>query len=405
MEEQCAREALVKAGIRLIDAGLIARTWGNVSCRLDADRFVITPSGRDYNSLSPDDMVPVRIDDLSWDGDTKPSSEKGVHAEIYAARPWVNFIIHTHQINASAVSAAGLSSIDAALDLTELSSTIPCAAYGLPGTKTLRKNVLSALESTRGHAIIMSHHGAVCFGRDEQAAFSAARDLETAARRFACDRYLDGRADAKQCDAGDLDDEMRRRAVEILSANSHVARADLEARYASYANSERAPEGMVLTEAGSRVEIAPDAPDSALTREQRLHRSVYAKNPRIRCIVHAADPDVIAVSRAGITMRPLLDDFAQIVGTRMRTISDAAGRAASALTSSSAVLLAGNGALCCAANADDAHAIRMIVEKNCRAYLWGALLGGAVPLKHLDCRLMRIVYLKKYSKQIKVPAR
>ena len=50
MDEFTAKELVVKAGLELVRNGLIARTWGNVSCRLDDKTFAITPSGRSYES-------------------------------------------------------------------------------------------------------------------------------------------------------------------------------------------------------------------------------------------------------------------------------------------------------------------------------------------------------------------
>ncbi len=97
MNEREAKENVVNAGKRLVKSGLIARTWGNVSCRISDNYFVITPSGRDYLTLSPEEIVKVSIADLSYRGDIKPSSEKGIHAEIYKHNPKINFVIHTHQ--------------------------------------------------------------------------------------------------------------------------------------------------------------------------------------------------------------------------------------------------------------------------------------------------------------------
>ncbi len=102
-----AKEIVIAAGKKLVETGLIARTWGNVSCRIDEQTFVITPSGKAYESLTPDDIVLVRMDDLSYDGDVKPSSEKGIHAQCYLLRKDCNFVIHTHQSNASIISALG----------------------------------------------------------------------------------------------------------------------------------------------------------------------------------------------------------------------------------------------------------------------------------------------------------
>ena len=51
-----AKEIVIAAGKKLVETGLIARTWGNVSCRIDQNYFAITPSGRDYLSLTPEDI-------------------------------------------------------------------------------------------------------------------------------------------------------------------------------------------------------------------------------------------------------------------------------------------------------------------------------------------------------------
>ena len=76
MDINAAKKAVLAAGVKLVEAGLIARTWGNVSCRVDEDSFIITPSGRSYRSLTPADLVQVKISDLSYEGEIKPSSEK-----------------------------------------------------------------------------------------------------------------------------------------------------------------------------------------------------------------------------------------------------------------------------------------------------------------------------------------
>ena len=76
MEIMQAKELVVRAGKQLVESGLIARTWGNVSCRVSDTQFVITPSGRAYETLTPEEIVLVNIADLSYDGDVKPSSPR-----------------------------------------------------------------------------------------------------------------------------------------------------------------------------------------------------------------------------------------------------------------------------------------------------------------------------------------
>lgn len=65
MEE--GKRLVVQAGLELVKSGLIARTWGNVSARISDTEFVITPSGIPYEKLTPDDIVPVKIEDCSYD--------------------------------------------------------------------------------------------------------------------------------------------------------------------------------------------------------------------------------------------------------------------------------------------------------------------------------------------------
>ena len=105
MKLQQARKDVVQAGQQLVKTGLIARTWGNVSARINESQFVITPSGRAYETLTPAEIVTVNIADGSYRGEIKPSSEKDIHAAVYRQRPEINFIIHTHQVHASVVSA------------------------------------------------------------------------------------------------------------------------------------------------------------------------------------------------------------------------------------------------------------------------------------------------------------
>ena len=102
-----AKRLVIEAGKKLIENGLIARTWGNVSARISDTQYCITPSGMPYETLTPDKIVVVNIADNSYEGDIKPSTEKKLHSKLYALRPDVDFMIHTHQKAASAISTTG----------------------------------------------------------------------------------------------------------------------------------------------------------------------------------------------------------------------------------------------------------------------------------------------------------
>jgi len=170
--EEEGRSLVIQAGHELVEKQLIARTWGNISARISETEFVITPSGKPYETLTASDLVKVRIEDLFYEGEIKPSSEKGVHAACYQAHPEVNFIIHTHQQYATAISVEG-KDFDFA----------PCAGYALSGTKKLIKMVAESVEKhSESKAFLMNRHGAVCFGTTYEEAFKAAFELEESAK-------------------------------------------------------------------------------------------------------------------------------------------------------------------------------------------------------------------------------
>lgn len=174
MNEQELRQQIIDACLYLQKAGLIARTWGNVSARLNSEEFIITPSGLAYELTKPEDLVIVKIADCSYDkNQRKPSSEKLVHASAYALRPDVNFIVHTHQHYASAICAEEFS-----ISLND-GTFVPCAKYGLPSTKGLQKNCAQVFKDfPAANMFLMAKHGVVTFGKTMEDALNNAKKLE-----------------------------------------------------------------------------------------------------------------------------------------------------------------------------------------------------------------------------------
>lgn len=179
------RGELLAASLALVEKRLVARTWGNLSIRLDERSFLVTPSGIPYEDLSLDDMVEVDIDTLAWSGSLKPSSEKGLHAMVYRMRPAAGAIVHTHQSWASAVAATRRGIPARAGEGGE----VPCARYALPTTKALVRSVRAVLEGCDATAILLANHGALCLGAGLAEAIGRAEELEKRARGFALDAF------------------------------------------------------------------------------------------------------------------------------------------------------------------------------------------------------------------------
>jgi L-fuculose-phosphate aldolase len=363
MDEELARREVVAAGKMLVETGLIARTWGNVSCRIDSGRFAVTPSGLAYETMRPEDVVIVNVVDLSYEGRLKPSSEKGIHAGLYRQLPYINFVIHTHQANAS---AAAVLEEDVEILVPEnrkiIGKKAVFAAYGLPGTKKLQKNVAKALSRSTGRALLMANHGALCFDENRDGAFAAVRALENECRRF------------------------------LPPFPPPPAGKPVESR--------REGESMVFQDSDGEIRVSLSSGAGGLSPEGRLHLAVYRARRDIACIIGSLGPYTFRASlECGILM-PLLDDFAQIAGLDTAVFDgENGGGIVRALRGRNAVLLKGRGALCCAGSREDAAAVAMVLEKNSLAYFTAAARGPIKPISPFDCRLMRFVYLSRYAKK------
>ncbi len=176
-EEYDIREKLVAFGKKAVSDGLVQGTWGNFSIRLDEKRFLCTPSGRDYMTLTPEEMVIVNIDSLEYEGDLKPTSEKGLHGAIYKRRSDVGAIVHAHSMYASVFAAARKPMpVVIAEGQAVFGKEIPLGEYGLPGTKKLTKKTSLAMGENFG--CIMTSHGMITAGVNMENAFANAMLLE-----------------------------------------------------------------------------------------------------------------------------------------------------------------------------------------------------------------------------------
>lgn len=403
MDIMQAKETVIRAGHELIAAGLIARTWGNISCRISETQFVITPSGRAYDTLTPEEIVLVNIEDLEYEGEIKPSSEKGIHAACYKLRPEVNFVIHTHQVNASIVSALGMDINNVEGENAQVVGTnLPIASYGLPGTKKLRKGVIDAITRSDAKAAVMAHHGAVCMGVDYDDAFNVAQKVEDICEQYVMDKYtsLTGKVADNLTAVNDYVVEKFTKKpstapefpackserdgsvfnISVIDGDGAITRIDIET-------------GNV---------IAGDASNESI----ELHRAVYKKRADVNFISHSKDPYTVACSKMGKTMRPLIDDFAQIVGVTVKSAKydpnnslATSKKVVKKLKGRNAVLLENNGALCVAGSEYDAGAIEFITNKGAKIQISAQMFEKVEPINPLETRIMRLVYKLKYSKQ------
>ena len=184
------RTQLIAACRELTRRGLTHGTSGNVSARCDARRFLISPSGMDYETLQADD-VPLMDLEGRWFGARRPSSEWRFHRDIFRSRPEVDAIVHTHSPHATALACTGRG-IPAFHYMVAIAGGVDvrCAAYHTFGTQELSQAALAALQGRK--ACLLANHGVIATGRDLQSALALAGEVENLARQYSVALSLGG---------------------------------------------------------------------------------------------------------------------------------------------------------------------------------------------------------------------
>ncbi len=167
----------------MAELDLVSGTSGNVSARVAGGLMAITPMGRSYEGMAAEDVVVVDGDLNPVDGDLMPSSESLLHAAIYAARPDIGGIVHTHAVYSSAVAAAGVN-IPPIVDemVVNLGGEVRVSEYAPPASEAVAERVCEALGNR--DAALIRNHGAVGVGLDVRTALEASVLTERVAQIF-----------------------------------------------------------------------------------------------------------------------------------------------------------------------------------------------------------------------------
>jgi L-ribulose-5-phosphate 4-epimerase len=112
---EALREQVLHANQEIARRGLAPHTFGNASGihRAGADGtgreplVVIKPSGVDYASLKPADLVITDIHGNIVEGKLNPSSDLDTHTLLYREFPQIGGVVHTHSEFATSWAQAG----------------------------------------------------------------------------------------------------------------------------------------------------------------------------------------------------------------------------------------------------------------------------------------------------------
>lgn len=180
MLEQLKQE-VYEANMELWEKGMVIYTWGNVS-GIDREKnlVIIKPSGVDYDSMKPEDMVVVDFNGNVAEGNYKPSSDTATHLILYQTYPEIGGVVHTHSTWAVTFAQAGLS-------IPAFGTTHADYFYGdIPCTRDLTKEEIESsyelntgkviAETIKEHdpmaipGIVVKNHGPFAWGKTPKGA-------------------------------------------------------------------------------------------------------------------------------------------------------------------------------------------------------------------------------------------
>ncbi|NOK32016.1 class II aldolase [Corallococcus exercitus] len=175
------REAMVATARRMNASGLNQGTSGNLSQRVEGG-FLLTPSGMNYETMTPEDLVLMRFDG-SHEGHRKPSTEWQLHRDLLQARPEVGAVLHSHSMFSTTLACLrrGIPAFHYMVSAAG-GTDVRCAEYATFGTPELARNMMVALEGRK--ACLLANHGLVAVGADLPGAFKLAVEVETLAAMY-----------------------------------------------------------------------------------------------------------------------------------------------------------------------------------------------------------------------------
>ncbi len=190
---EALKQSVFEANLLLPKHGLVTFTWGNVS---GVDRgqglMVIKPSGVEYDTMRPEDMVVVDLKTgKKVEGELNPSSDTDTHAVLYNAFPEIGGIVHTHSRWATTFAQAGRGI--PALGTTHgdyFYGEIPCTRKMTPAeiggryeweTGNVIAETFQDKSATDIPAVLVHSHGPFCWGKDPKNAVHNAVVLEEVA--------------------------------------------------------------------------------------------------------------------------------------------------------------------------------------------------------------------------------
>ena len=168
------RRQVVEYCRRLRRDDLVVATSGNISVR-SGDIIAVTPSGVDYDELTPELIGLYRLDGAPVEARLEPTTEMPLHLAVYEQTD-ARSVVHTHSTAATAVSTLVDELPPIHYLIAIFGGPVRVARYATYGTDELAAAAVEALDGRT--ACILGNHGTVAVGATLREAYIRAVYLE-----------------------------------------------------------------------------------------------------------------------------------------------------------------------------------------------------------------------------------
>jgi L-fuculose-phosphate aldolase len=173
-------ENLVALGRRVVTAGLVVASGGNLAARLpEPDRILVTPRGWALDELDAATLATVGLDGRHIFGPYAPTTELALHRAALRARSDAAVCLHLHPPMATLLHAAGRPIRRITTDHAYYLRRLGAVPFIQPGSDRLARAV--AAELADADVVLLAHHGCLIVADSFEVGFSLAANLEAAA--------------------------------------------------------------------------------------------------------------------------------------------------------------------------------------------------------------------------------
>lgn len=190
-DESALRQEICEIGRRIYTRGFAAGNDGNISCRLDDQRLLCTPTMICKGFMRPDDLCVVDLAGKQLAGPRVRTSEVLLHCEVYRGDPSATAVVHCHPPHATAFGIARQPIPSGILPEVEIFlGLVPTAPYDTPGSARFADTIRPFVG--RAAAVVLSNHGTVSWGASPEVAFWNTEILDAYCRILVLSKQIGG---------------------------------------------------------------------------------------------------------------------------------------------------------------------------------------------------------------------